>query len=188
MRAPAVVAPTGHEPFCTTKLFVLPTLGIGYRILRSLGMRRCAMARTLSDRLSEAAQGAFVGREDELRALTDAVQAADPPFAVAYIHGPGGIGKSSFVRATLDALPKEYQRLRLDCREVEPTADGVLSALAALIGGENKPVDVETLSQRLAHQARRCVIVFDTYELFGLLDTWLRQTLLPALPASVVTL
>jgi class 3 adenylate cyclase len=146
------------------------------------------MARTLSDRLSEAALGAFVGREEELRSLTDAVQAPEPPFAVAYIHGPGGIGKSSFVQATLDALPKEYQKLRLDCREVEPTADGVLSALAALIGGESKPVDVEALSQRLGSQARRCVIVFDTYEVFGLLDTWLRQTLLPALPASVVTL
>jgi len=146
------------------------------------------MARTLSDRLSEAALGAFVGREDELRALTDALQAPDPPFAVAFIHGPGGIGKSSFVRATLDALPKEYQRLWLDCRDVEPTADGVLSALAALVSGESKPVDVETLSQRLAHQSPRCVIVFDTYELFGLLDTWLRQILLPALPASVVTL
>ena len=40
------------------------------------------MARTLSDRLSEAALGAFVGREDELRALTDVLQAPDPPFAV----------------------------------------------------------------------------------------------------------
>jgi Cdc6-like AAA superfamily ATPase len=86
------------------------------------------MARTLSDRLSEAAFGAFVGRADELRALTDAVRAPEPPFAVAYIYGPGGIGKSSFLRAVLDALPTEYLKLSLDCREVEPTADGALTA------------------------------------------------------------
>ena len=36
------------------------------------------MALTLSDRLSESAIGAFVGRQDDLRALTDALQAPDP--------------------------------------------------------------------------------------------------------------
>jgi hypothetical protein len=104
------------------------------------------MARTLSDRLSEAASGAFVGRADELRALTDAVRAPEPPFAVTYIYGPGGIGKSSFLRAVLDALPKEYLKLSLDCREVEPTADGALTAISGLIGGMNDAVDIATLS------------------------------------------
>jgi class 3 adenylate cyclase len=146
------------------------------------------MARTLSDRLSEAAIGEFVGRADEVRDLTDAVQAPDPPFAVAYIYGPGGIGKSSLLRAVLDALPKEYLKLRLDCREVEPTAEGALTAIAALTGGPCHALDIATLSERLGSQARRAVIAFDTYETFGLLDTWLRQTLLPALPVSVVTL
>lgn len=146
------------------------------------------MAKTLSDRLSEAALGAFFGRADELQALTDAVRADEPPFAVAYIYGPGGIGKSSFLRAALDALPNDYLKLRLDCREIEPTADGALTAIAGVIGDTNDAIDIATLSQRLSNEARRTVIAFDTYETFGLLDTWIRQTLLPALPASVVTL
>ncbi len=116
------------------------------------------------------------------------MRAAEPPFAVAYIYGPGGIGKSSFLRAALDALPKDYLKLRLDCREIEPTADGALTALAGVIGDTNDAIDIATLSQRLGNEARRTVIAFDTYETFGLLDTWLRQTLLPALPDSVVTL
>jgi hypothetical protein len=31
------------------------------------------------------------------------------------------------------------------------------------------------------------LIVLDTYETFGLVDAWLRQTFLPALPENVMT-
>src|SRR6476646_7151612 len=88
-----------------------------------------SMVRTLSDRLSEAARGAFVGREAEVRSLSEAMQAPEPEFAVAFIHGPGGIGKSSLLRATVDTLPREFLHLRLDCRDIEPTAHGVLTAI-----------------------------------------------------------
>ena len=146
------------------------------------------MARTLSDRLSEAARGAFVGREVELRSLSDAVLAPEPEFAVAFIHGPGGIGKTCFLRATLDSLPKDYLLLRLDCRDIEPTRHGVLSAIADQLGADEKPVDLEAVTRRLVGESRRIVITLDNYETFGLLDSWLRQSLLPALPSSAVTL
>src|SRR5258706_3075962 len=144
-------------------------------------------ARTLSDRLSDAARSAFVGREAEVRSLSDEVRALEPQFAVAFIHGPGGIGKSFFLNAVLDSLPKNYLTLRLDCRDIEPTADGVLSAIAALMGSDARRMDIETLSLRLASEARG-VMTLDNYDTFGLVDTWLRQTLLPALPSSFVTL
>ncbi|HZZ91725.1 MAG TPA: LytTR family DNA-binding domain-containing protein [Usitatibacter sp.] len=44
------------------------------------------------------------------------------------------------------------------------------------------------MSSHLADGARRVVITMDNYETFGLVDTWLRQTLLPALPSTSVTL
>jgi hypothetical protein len=146
------------------------------------------MARILADRLSEASRGSFVGRESEVRSVSEAVQAPEPPFAVAFIRGPGGIGKTSLLRAIVESLPKNYLKLRLDCRDIEPTAHGVLSAIAALIGMDAERTDIEALSQRLSTGASRGVIVFDNYDAFGLADSWLRQALLPALPSSIVTL
>jgi hypothetical protein len=137
--------------------------------------------------LAEAAQGAFVGRAGELRALEEALRAPHPPFAAAYIYGPGGIGKSALLRTLFDSLPPDYLQIRLDCRDVEPTAEGALSAIAAAIGG-GIAADLSEISQYLGRGARRVVVAFDTYETFGLLDTWLRQTLMPALPDSAITL
>src|SRR4029450_7148065 len=34
----------------------------------------------------------------------------------------------------------------------------------------------------------RCALALDTYETFGLMDSWLRQTFLPSLPDTAVTL
>ena len=146
------------------------------------------MARILADRLSEASRGAFVGRETEVRSICEAVQAGESKFAVAFIRGPGGIGKTSLLRAIVESLPKDFLRLRLDCRDIEPTPYGVLSAIAACIGMDADRTDIETLSRRLSNGPSRGVIVFDNYDAFGLADSWLRQALLPALPASIVTL
>ncbi len=146
------------------------------------------MARILADRLSEASRGAFVGREREVRSVSEAVQAPETPFAVAFIRGPGGIGKTSLLRAIVESLPRDYLKLGLVCRDIPPTAHGVLSAIAALIGMDAERTDIEALSQRLSSGASRGVIVFDNYDAFGLADSWLRQALLPALPSSIVTL
>ena len=42
-------------------------------------------------------------------------------------------------------------------------------------------------AERLGAGGRRSVVALDTYEAFGLLDTWLRQTFLPRLPDTVLT-
>jgi hypothetical protein len=44
-------------------------------------------------------------------------------------------------------------------------------------------------SRRLfTEDVRRTVLALDTYETFGLMDTWLRQVFVPGLPESVLTL
>ena len=63
------------------------------------------MTRTVADRMVESAGRGWVGREREIGALLAAATADEPPFLVAFVHGPGGIGKSHLVRRLLDALP-----------------------------------------------------------------------------------
>ena len=64
--------------------------------------------------------------------------------------------------------------LGLDCRAVEPTERGFLAAA----GFDN----VEALATGLGRPA---VVTLDHYEVFRLMDTWLRQVLVPALPDGV---
>ncbi len=96
--------------------------------------------RKISDRLSEVARTTFVGRQNELSFLSDAIHAVNPPFFVAFIHGPGGIGKSRFLHALLYNVDPKIRRLVLDCREIEPTPQGFQGALgAALEMPESEP-------------------------------------------------
>jgi hypothetical protein len=72
---------------------------------------------------------------------------------------------------------------RIDCRRVEPTERGFLDEFGAVLGVQLD--SVKQVSAQLLAQGRICVIVLDTYEVFRLLDTWLRQVFVPALPANV---
>ncbi|MGW7615648.1 AAA family ATPase [Streptomyces antimycoticus] len=53
----------------------------------------------LATRLAEARAGALVGREPERAVLDRMLSGAGDAPLVAYLHGPGGIGKSSLVRS-----------------------------------------------------------------------------------------
>ena len=115
----------------------------------------------------------FMGRETELRALSDLVQGDET--RVACLHGIAGVGKSGLVRVFLDRTRREGSSvLLLDCRTVEPTERGFLAAA----GGFD---DVEAFVRALSPPV---VIALDHYEVFRLMDTWLRQVLVPALPAG----
>ena len=115
----------------------------------------------------------FMGRETELRALSDLLQS--DATAVACLHGIAGVGKSGLVRAFLDRARREGTSvLLLDCRTVEPTERGFLAAA----GGFD---DVEAFVRELSPPV---VLALDHYEVFRLMDTWLRQVLVPALPAG----
>lgn len=60
----------------------------------------------------------------ELLVLREAIEAAEVPFIVVFVHGPGGIGKSRFLQAMLDLLPPGIIRYVLDCRDIKPTTEG----------------------------------------------------------------
>ncbi|MCV2489316.1 helix-turn-helix transcriptional regulator [Geodermatophilus sp. YIM 151500] len=137
---------------------------------------------SVSDRLAAAAAGALVGRAEERARLT-ALLAPDGPAAV-FVHGPGGIGKTSLVTGTLASLP--LRTTWLDGRRTEPTVPGALAALGAALGVPAPP-SAAAAADRIA-DARTDVLVVDAFERLNLLDGWIRNELTSALPASVTTL
>ena len=135
----------------------------------------------VSDILSERAVAAFAGREREVAALLELF--ADEGPLVLHVHGIAGIGKSSL----LDAFATRARALgarvvRIDCRAVEPTTRGFLNELSEALG--ERLSTVEEAAQRLSSFGEQVVITLDTYEVFVLLDTWIRQVFAPSLPAN----
>ena len=117
----------------------------------------------------------FVGRDAELRTLAELIDSEDTQ--VAFLHGIAGMGKTVLLRTFVDrVVDSGASFLWLDCRTVEPTERGLLSA----VGFDH----VEGFVKHLAGLPT-VLLAFDHYELFRLMDTWLRQVLVPALPATV---
>jgi hypothetical protein len=136
----------------------------------------------LADRLHIARTRSFVGRERELEYFRLALLDAGSGCNVIYVHGPGGIGKT--------ALLHQYARLageadattvHIDGRSLDPSPNGMLLTLSAALdlGVASDPIDtLATLP--------RAVLMVDTYEALAPIDAWLRESLLPALPAQAV--
>ena len=124
--------------------------------------------RTLADRLSAARRGAFVGRRAE-RALFAAALAGDgDPFAVLYIYGPGGIGKSALLhQLSDDARLAGRHVVQIDGRltDSSPPAFAATAAAARRTGS---------------------VLLIDTFERCQALEIWLCQRFLPSLPADCI--
>jgi DNA-binding CsgD family transcriptional regulator len=138
--------------------------------------------RRLADRIAGSAAAAFVGRATERERLTTLLT-AEPGPAVVFLHGPGGIGKSALLAATLDRLA--VTDVRIDGRHIEPTYAGVLGAIGADL--DLDPGDTTSVAGIAAAFAdlEVQVLALDGYEHLGVIDGWLRNELLPALPAAV---
>ena len=89
----------------------------------------------LVDRLRARAAERFVGREAELALVRESLALDPPPVAVFFVHGPGGVGKTSLLeRVRALAASHGIDSLRLDARDIEPAPHGFLSALGAALG------------------------------------------------------
>ena len=136
----------------------------------------------IADRLRDQRRAGFIGRQAELDRLAAVVRPDGP--LVTFVLGIGGIGKTSLLEALTERLDRDAVTwLRLDCGAIEPTPAGLLEALGECVGAPMP--SVARAAERLAAVAPRLVLAFDHYERFRLLDGWLRQELVPALPASV---
>lgn len=139
------------------------------------------MAR-LQDVIAQRSSDAFVGRGAELDVLLGCLEPDGP--VVVHVHGIGGVGKSTLLDAfATRARSRRATVVRLDCRTVEPTERGFLHDLRGAIGGT--AATVPKLAARMARLGGRVVLTLDTCEVFCLMDTWLRQVFVPALPDNV---
>ena len=141
-----------------------------------------AMTRRIGDVLAEQAATRMVGRRRELTQLLHCLDEDGP--AVTQLHGIGGSGKSTLLAAfCAQAREAGAAVVQLDCRAIEPTERGILHELGEVIGVRDG--DAEQAAERLGGLSERVVFALDTYERLRLLDTWLRQVFIPALPDNV---
>lgn len=123
----------------------------------------------------------LVGRERELERLVSGLADSGP--AVTFVYGAPGVGKSALLAAfTTHATTGGWEVVGIECRDVEPTPRAFLDELRRALGGELD--DLERLSSAFACRDGPVVIVLDTYERFRLIDRWVREELVPELPAG----
>lgn len=129
----------------------------------------CGEATTsLGQRLKQTRERFFVGRSAELALLRQALEHAPEPFSVLYLHGPGGIGKSTLLRYFGDEATAAGRRVvHVDGRLVSPSPARFEHAAADALTDDS------------------AVLLVDSFEYCQGLEDWLRNRFLPRLPESV---
>ncbi len=123
---------------------------------------------TLGSSLRAARAAAFVGREAELARLGAALERPAP--ALLWIVAPGGTGKSALLHQLAElARARGAACVEIDLASADAGPDAILAAVAALQG-----------------QPARAVLLIDSYEHAVAIDGWVREALLPVLPADVL--
>ena len=123
---------------------------------------------TLSGALDDARRLGFVGRATELASFGAALDGSASA-RVLFVHGPGGIGKSTLLdEMRRRAAARGRPVVSLDGRDVAGSIPAV-SAAVATVADDPGPV-----------------LLVDSYELLTPLDRWFRTELLPSLPADAV--
>jgi hypothetical protein len=142
-----------------------PTLGLARARHRR---HTVVVASSLGALLDEARRRCFVGRGIELASF-DAALLGEAPHRVLFVHGPGGMGKSTLLdqcRVRAEAAGRAV--VELDAREQD--------------------VDLESVKEMLAGMGDQdgLVLLIDGYEALDPLDGWVRSSFLPSLPGDAV--
>jgi hypothetical protein len=136
---------------------------------------------SLGDVLRSRRLDRFVGRASEIEVFLRALDGTDGPFSVLYLHGPGGIGKSSLIEVLAAHAERTRAHIvRLDGRHLPVSAQAVLDRL-----GESLPVPEG--EGPIGSGVDRIVLLIDSYDHLAPLDDWLRTRLMPRLPRSALT-
>ncbi|MEU8079979.1 AAA family ATPase [Catellatospora citrea] len=137
------------------------------------------MSTHLGDLLDHARRQRFVGRRRELADFDDAVGGRSPR-RVLFVHGQGGIGKTTLL-LELRARARAAGRVvvQVDGREVDPSPAGVQTAVRLALGPQcgDSPV---------AQLPAGAVLLVDGYEQLTAIDGWLRDAFVPGLSTDNV--
>ena len=137
------------------------------------------MSTHLGDLLDTARQQQFVGRRSEVATFDDALDRRSPR-RVLFLHGQGGIGKTTLLREFRSrARTAGRTVVQLDGREVDPSPEGPETAVLSAVGQQPD----RELVARLPPDA---VLLVDGHEQLTPIDGWLRDDLLPGLGADTV--
>lgn len=139
-----------------------------------------ARGRTLGGRLTRARMERFVGRDAEQALWRSALSAGLPPFAVLWLLGPGGIGKSTLLRRFADiAVESGISPIFVDAQELPASAQPFQTLLGRALGLEEGQYAVSAL-----HLGGRRALLIDTAEILSPLEDWLREEFLPSIPVD----
>ncbi|MGV1007424.1 MAG: AAA family ATPase [Dermatophilaceae bacterium] len=136
------------------------------------------MAGTVGDRVGAARRRAFVGRQAQLAAFEQLTRDPYADTAVLFVHGPGGVGKSTLLQRFADhCLDTGIPALRLDARDLAPTPQALAAAVAPL---------TEPAAAEAAEAAGRRVLLIDTFEQLAPAESSVRDRVLGMLPADTL--
>lgn len=130
----------------------------------------------LSGSLADARGRGFVGRAAELSAFAASLDGSSD-CRIHFVHGPGGIGKSTLLDAfSRHARLAARRPVYVDARDLECTAAAVTAAITER-------------SEREGHAPGEApeVLLVDGYELLAPLDRWFLAEVLPSRPSRSVT-
>ncbi|WP_409055180.1 hypothetical protein [Streptomyces sp. SYP-A7185] len=112
----------------------------------------------------------FTGRVAELRLLRELMLSEGRGCFVVWLHGMGGVGKSTLLLRFADEARIHGRSLRMvDMRSTEATPDAFRAALEA----QGPPDEAQLL-------------LIDSAEALGPLEQWLREDFLPRMPAHLL--
>jgi len=123
----------------------------------------------LDEQLRAARLQAFVGRVSELAAFRAALYDDARAFTVLYLHGPGGIGKSTLLQRFADEAHRT--RRPVACVDVGTDRDRLAAASGSV--------------RHTLHSARPIVLI-DEIDAEQQPEPWLREVVLPAFPLGAL--
>lgn len=139
---------------------------------------------SLRDRLRERAAQRFVGREAELELLRAAVGRSPSVQALYFVHGPGGIGKSTLLERLRRMAEHGVDVVSVNGSDLLPTPQGVIDGMGAALGLAQRSPTADDLRRAWAERGRG-VLLLDTFESLDPVQGWMRDTWLPGLPGEL---
>jgi len=119
-----------------------------------------------------------MGRTDEVGLFARALATTELPFFVLYVHGPGGVGKTTLLAEYAHLAERTGATVwSIDGRNVEATPEAFLATLRLAMGLDPASAPAAALAVRQG----RWVLLIDTFELLAPLESWLREVFLPQL-------
>jgi DNA-binding winged helix-turn-helix (wHTH) protein len=165
-----------------TALRTLPRRGY---ILMPDQVRSQTAGINIGDRLRAKAEKRFVGRASELAELDNALAEESGGTQLYFVHGPGGIGKTMLLeRLRSDATHAGIVCASIDASAMAPTQTAMVAAIAEDLALIETTATLQDIGAAMTSSDCRLLLI-DSFDAMGDASGWVREKLLPALPAQV---